>query len=148
VAVRTPGVRSVAVLSAVGALVTLSGCSSGREKEAGEPQENPEGTYSFQWTWGDSSDGFDVQILEVTRLSDHKVVFHEDQRFRARDVNVAAWSSSPDLLLAYSGDVGTATIGPTSNDGDTWAIVDTPACLSIEQAVALDVGVAERLPKC
>jgi hypothetical protein len=148
VAVRTPGVRSVAVLSAIGALVALSGCSSGRDKEAGEPQPNPEGTYAFQWTWGDSPDGFDVQILEVTRLSDDKVVFHEDGRFRARDVNVAAWSSSPDLLLAYSGDVGTATIGPTSNDGDTWAIVNTDACLTPEQVDGLDDSVAERLPRC
>lgn len=140
--------RSVAFLSAAAVLVASSGCSKDRDKEAGEAQPNAEGTYAFHWTWGDSPDGFDVQILEVVRLSDDKVVFREQERFRARDVNVAAWSSTPNMLLTYSGDVGTATVGPTSNDGDTWAFVDATACLGPQQVEALDAAVAEHLPHC
>lgn len=107
---------------------------------------NVQQTYSFQWSKTRSESGIEKHVLQIVDMSTDRVVFRDDQHFRGRDVNVAGWSATPDVLLAYSGDVGTFTIG-RSSDGK-WIPVDFKACLGPEELNGLAPTVADRLPKC
>jgi hypothetical protein len=144
------------------AFVSLAACGGGRGQQAARERTsergnvqgfdrlypNESGTFAFRWI--DPQGGqapVETHVLEVVRLADDEVAFRDAERFRARDLNLAAWSSTPDVLVAYSGDVGTATIGPSDTHGG-WAVLDRDACLGPKQVAALDGAVADRLPRC
>jgi hypothetical protein len=108
---------------------------------------NDDGTFAFRWMPDIEQKGLvEVQILEIVDLRTGEVVYRDDIRYRGRDVNVAAWSSTTDVLLGYSGDVGTAVIGP-GPDG-AWRELDAEACVERDVVDELGDEVARRLPVC
>jgi hypothetical protein len=108
---------------------------------------NDSGTFAFVWRDGPvDQKPVQVQVLEVVDLSDQRVVYRNAGTYRSRDVNVAAWSSTPNVLIAYSGDVGTALVAPTSNG--PWARVEGEACLDKNDVEAVGQVVVDRIPTC
>ncbi len=75
--------------------------------------------------------GLDAAIEAATHyLTTGQIVYTDDVRFRSRDVNVAACSSQPRTLLAYSGDVGATTIRRSGARATTRTVSPTnrPTC--------------------
>jgi hypothetical protein len=71
-------------------------------------------------------------VLEVIEVVTGEVVYRNDSRYRLRDANVAAWSSTPHVLLAHSADVGPGVDG-------VWTELDTSACVSPDATYGNDV---------
>jgi hypothetical protein len=111
--------------------------------------KSTDGRVGFRWVRNPGLVSVETQVLEMVRTSDGAVLFRDDTHFRGRDVNVAGWSTTPNALVAYSGDVGTFVIRPA--DGDVWreeAGFDPSICLSKEGLRAAGEAATGRLPTC
>lgn len=131
-------------LSAMVAASLLLACSSPQPGEVTFEGDvaNPTGTHAFHWL--NESTHPHVHVLEVIDLTTRGVVFRDDHTYRTRDVNVAAWSSSPSALLVYSGDVGTAAL--VLEDGVVTLENVQDRC--VPGSTALRDAVRRRLPVC
>jgi hypothetical protein len=136
-------------LLALGCADGTTGEASRRAAEAREERGNPPptelhpsptATYAYRLTAGPPDQKpAAVEVLEVVRVADGQVVFRDDRTFRQRDRNFAGWSPLvPDVLVAYSGDVGTSAYGARP-DG-TWGEVDQRRCFSAERLAEVGMG--------
>ena len=145
----TTNLRKLVTLSPLLSLLMVAGCGGITHTNVqgfDKSYPNPQNTFLFQWTRLVKTIGVEKQVLEVVEISNGSVVFRDDVHFRGRDVNVASWSATPNVLLAYSGDVGTFTFGQLDNG--RWGSVAAEAWLGPTELRNLDPTVAARLPKC
>lgn len=78
-------------------------------RSSGAPVTSPSGEFEARFVASDSTE-VRASDVEVVKVSTGEVVFRSNSgSFRKRDTNFLAWTST-NLLVAYSGDIGTFTL--------------------------------------